>query len=70
MPDRKKIKKLLIDADLTMSDIAREYQCRPQVVSGVIAGTKQSKRLQAYIEERLGARLGDLFPQAGSGYTA
>ena len=62
MAETKKIKKLLIDKDLSMADIARGYGCTRQTVSQIITGISRSRKLERYIAKRLGARLDDLFP--------
>ena len=62
MAETKTIKKLLIDKDLKMADIARGYGCKRQTVWKVINGIIRSRMLEAYIARRLGARVGELFP--------
>ncbi len=69
-PDRKKIKKMLIDKDLSMSDLARQYGCRPQMVSQLIGGATTSKKLQRFIEKRLSVRPGELFLRNSSDQAA
>ncbi len=57
------IKKRQYDQGVKNKDMALEYGCSEQVVGQVIMGKKTSRPLQAFIERRLGARVGELFPR-------
>jgi len=62
-PNIKTIRKKLIDADLRVTDLAREFGCRPQTVSQIIIGSRRSRRLQIFIEKKLAVHRGELFPE-------
>jgi len=63
MAETKRIKHLMIDKDLKISEIAREYGCTRQFAWGVISGIKRSRPLERHIARKLGARVEDLFPR-------
>jgi len=70
MAETKAIRKRLIDMELTMADLAREYGCTRQTVSMVVKGITKSAPLQAFIECKLKARRGELFPREIPGKAA
>jgi hypothetical protein len=70
MAATKRIKHLMIDQDVKIAQIAREYGCTRQVAWGVISGIRRSRKLEAYIARKLGARVEELFPQDCQGEAA
>ena len=63
MAETIEIKKRQLDAGIRNQEIALEYGCSKQFVSMVILGVRRSRKLEAYIARRLGARVDELFPR-------
>ncbi len=63
MAETGEIKKRQYERGIKNKDIAEVYGCSEQFVGQVIKGNRRSKKLEAYIARRLGARVGELFPR-------
>lgn len=63
---RKKIKKLMLDKDLTETRIARELGTSPSMICDVIAGRKETKKYQQGIADLLGVSV-KIFKRAKMG---
>lgn len=59
----KKIKKLLIDADISQAEIARRAGVDRSAVTHVTAGRVKSPRLRGFIAEALGVPVDSLWPR-------
>ena len=59
----KKIKKLMIDKDLSGSEIARRIGVDPSMVSLTIGGQRSTYRIRKAIAEALGVDVTDLWPR-------
>jgi len=60
----KAIIKLLIDADITQAQLARELGVSIQAVNNVIHGRDRSRRIQQHIATRLGRPYDELWGDA------
>ena len=60
----KKIRKLMIDADLTAAEIARKARCTRQNVTYVIDGKVKDSPVKKILAKRLGKSITDLWPDA------
>ncbi|WP_183355983.1 helix-turn-helix transcriptional regulator [Geomonas silvestris] len=58
----KKIKKLLVDADVSQSDIARMAGVDRSAINHVIAGRGKSPRLRIFVARALGVSIEELWP--------
>ena len=58
----KKIKKLLVDADVSQSDIARMAGVDRSAINHVIAGRGKSSRLRLFVAKALGVPIEELWP--------
>ncbi|TSK08571.1 MAG: helix-turn-helix transcriptional regulator [Geobacter sp.] len=59
----KKIKKLMLDADVSQSDIALLAEVSRSAINHIIAGRGKSPRLRLFIAKTLGVPVGDLWPE-------
>jgi transcriptional regulator with XRE-family HTH domain len=58
---RKEIKKLLIDKDITQTELARRVGISLTGVNQVISGKRKTKHIQEAIARELGLKVGKLF---------
>jgi transcriptional regulator with XRE-family HTH domain len=61
---RKRIKKLMLDKDLSETRIAEKLETSPQMICDVIAGRKQTEKYQQGIADLLGVPVTRLFKGA------
>jgi len=60
--DPKEIKKALIDAEVTQSDLARELNVSPNMIYLVIKGKGTSDRVRRHIARRIGIDVKRIWP--------
>lgn len=62
-PNTKKIRKLMIDQELTLKDIAGELEVTVCMISLVINNHRRTRRIQEHIANRLGVSVEEVFPE-------
>jgi|GEM_PF-4948899 len=75
MADTKRIRILMIEQELTVSELAAEARkkfgrCSQPFMSMLIMGVRRSRRMEKFLAARLGADVVELFPRGSSSQAA
>ncbi|UCD85506.1 MAG: helix-turn-helix transcriptional regulator [Deltaproteobacteria bacterium] len=63
----KEIKKLLIDKDITQTELARRVGVSPAGLNQVINGKRKTRHIREAIARELGMEVSELFPETKAG---